>query len=136
MGDPHTIKRGEKDKPLFRPYRIQGVDFINLTHHRLLFRQSDQILPDPVIAPPKVFEQFSDEALVMRMTYHFGDMPPQRPDTTYIVEPFVLDKMRVMGLFRKDFVSPAYRHPKETPFMEQYNHQLDRTIRGFYQLRG
>lgn len=136
MGDPHDIKRGEGDSPLPRPYNLQGVDFINLTKHRLLFRQSDEIWPDPFLPRVKVFEDYEKrDAVITGMRYVFQDFPPQKPNTVYIVEPFVLDKMRVMGLFRRDFVAPGYKHPDETPFMEQYNHQLDRTIGCFYQLR-
>lgn len=136
MGDPHEIKRGEGGQPLPRPYNIRGVDFINLTHHRLLFRQSDEILPDPYLPRPKVFEQFEKaDAIITGMRYVFQDLPKEKADTVYILEPFVLDKLRIMGIHRKDFVAPGYQHPKETPFLEQYNHHLDRTIRCFYQLR-
>lgn len=136
MGDPHEIKRGVGGQPLPRPYKIQGVDFINLTHHRLLFRQSDEMYPDPHLPRIRVYEDYEkSDAVITGMRYMFQDMPPQKPDTVYIVEPFVLDKMRIMGLHRKDFVAPGYRHPKETPFWDQYNHHLDRTVLCFYQLR-
>ena len=97
---------------------FDGVEFINLTPHEVvIFTENKTYVIPPsgeVLRLDNIKERVGNvlDIPLYKITYgEIPELPPEKPNTYYIVSSMVLLALREKGVHRKDIVAPDTTNP-------------------------